>query len=283
MGPKKLVCLTYSFFIRFLVDSGANLEDTNKEGATPLIVAARAGNADNVRYIAGKVNAKQDPRMDPKMAKKIGHGGVNRAMRNSWAAVHHAAFKGHLDVLKVLADLGADLEKKLNTSFFDGKTPMMLAAARGHMDVVEFLFEKAKASQTDKYKRTALTHAVMNGSANVASFLLNKGADPNKPDTSGNANLHYACAYGWYHCARLLVDAGAAINAANEWKLTPVSVAMLKGHAGIAKFLLDMPGVDINFRDDKGRTVVVTMLANLSQEKPLSQVIDKSIVPKFIF
>ena len=73
-----------------------------------------------------------------------------------------------------------------------------------------------------RYKRTALTHAVMNGAANVSSFLLRKGVDPNGVDTSGNANLHYACAYGWYHCARLLIDAGADVNAANEWRLTPV-------------------------------------------------------------
>ena len=62
----------------------------------------------------------------------------------------------------------------------------------------------------------------MNGSASVASFLLRRGLDPDGADTSGNANLHYACAYGWYHCAKLLVDAGADVNAANEWRLTPV-------------------------------------------------------------
>ena len=122
-----------------------------------------------------------------------------------------------------------------------------------------------------RYKRTALTHAVMNGAASVASFLLRKGLDPNGADTSGNANLHYACAYGWYHCAKLLVDAGADVNAANEWRLTPVSVAMLKGHAGIGKFLLDIPGADINVRDDKGRTVIAAMISSLSAEKPITR------------
>ena len=62
----------------------------------------------------------------------------------------------------------------------------------------------------------------MNGAASVASFLLRKGLDPDGADTSGNANLHYACAYGWYHCAKLLIDAGADVNVANEWRLTPV-------------------------------------------------------------
>ena len=35
-------------------------------------------------------------------------------------------------------------------------------------------------------------------------------------------------------------------------------------------YLLDQPGVDINFKDDKGRTVILTMLAEINQEKPLT-------------
>ena len=65
--------------------------------------------------------------------------------------------------------------------------------------------------------------------ANVASYLINLGADINKPDSSGNTNLHYACAYGWYFCMKILVDAECDLDTGNEWKLTPVAVAMLKG------------------------------------------------------
>ena len=38
----------------------------------------------------------------------------------------------------------------------------------------------------------------------------------------GNSNLHYACAYGWWFCMQVLIEAGADANAANEWKLTPL-------------------------------------------------------------
>ena len=46
---------------------------------------------------------------------------------------------------------------------------------------------------------------------------------------------------------------------------------MLKGHAGIGKFLLDIPGVDINVKDDKGRTVLANMIASLCADKPLTR------------
>jgi ankyrin repeat protein len=55
----------------------------------------------------------------------------------------------------------------------------------GFQEMVKLLVTKAKIEKTDRYKRTALTHATMNGSASVVSYLLARGADPNRADTSG--------------------------------------------------------------------------------------------------
>ncbi len=41
---------------------------------------------------------------------------------------------------------------------------------------------------------------------------------------------------------KALVDAGAPLNPGNEWKITPLAISMLKGHMGIAKYLLEQPG-----------------------------------------
>ena len=35
----------------------------------------------------------------------------------------------------------------------------------------------------------------------------------------GNSALHYACAYGWYFCVKLLLDAGAQSDPSNDWKV----------------------------------------------------------------
>ena len=71
----------------------------------------------------------------------------------------------------------------------------------------------------DKLKKTPLIHAVLNGHAHVASYLLREGANPNVADTSGNRPLHYAAAYGWYFCLKVLLDAGADPNVTNDWKV----------------------------------------------------------------
>ena len=154
--------------------------------------------------------------------------------RTSWCPLHHAVVEGHEDVVETLLELGANVDKPLGTNF-DRMTPLMLAAARSNLALVKLFVSKynAKIEQLDKYRRSALTHAAMNGATNVMSYLLHMGASLKKPDSSGNTNLHYACAYGWYFCAKLLVDCGAQIDARNDWKLSPLAISILKGHKGM--------------------------------------------------
>lgn len=80
-------------------------------------------------------------------------------------------------------------------------------------------FELSHKIYLDKKQRTALTHAIINGHANVTSYLLRLGANPNSTDSSGNTLVHYAAAYGWYYCMKLLIEAGASLNLPNDWKV----------------------------------------------------------------
>ncbi len=43
--------------------------------------------------------------------------------------------------------------------------------------------------------------------------------------------MHYAAAYGWYFCLVALMNAGGRLDLLNEWKLSPLAVAYLKGNA----------------------------------------------------
>jgi serine/threonine-protein phosphatase 6 regulatory ankyrin repeat subunit A/serine/threonine-protein phosphatase 6 regulatory ankyrin repeat subunit B len=116
----------------------------------------------------------------------------------------------------------------------------------------------------DKFKRIPLHHAIINGNARVASLLLQYGTDWQFPDSSGNTALHYAAGFGQLQCMRLLLEHGADINAHNMWKITPINIAMLCNHVGAVKKLLDHEGVDVNGKDDKGRTLLALSVADLS-------------------
>lgn len=69
-------------------------------------------------------------------------------------------------------------------------------------------------------KRTAVVHAAREGNANVASYLLHRGANPNAADSSGNTAMHYAAAYGNYFCVKALLAASADPDPANDWKVS---------------------------------------------------------------
>ena len=142
---------------------------------------------------------------------------------------------------------------------------MAWAAALGNYELCEWLLDnKGRVLGKDKFKRCPLALAVRNGHLKVASLLLQRGADWNQPDSSSNTPLHYAAAYGWPDCIDLLLKAGADINAENSWRVSPINIAMLKNHEGCVKKFLGYPGVDVNGKDEKGRTLLILSLLDLS-------------------
>ena len=243
--------------LKFLYEKGANLEDPDKDGQTPLMIACKVGRFKCAEYIIEKLAERME---DEITVKKFGKGGVDKPGKDSWCPLHIAVAHQNHKVTEVLLNHGAKPNKLLSTTY-DKISPLMLAAANGDLTMIKLLItKKAKIELHDRYKRTALTHAVINGSSNVASYLLSLGADPNKLDSSQNSNLHYACAYGWWFCMKVIIDAGAILDAKNEWSLTPLGVAIMKTNKGLVDHLVKLPGIDINRKDEKGRTILLNML-----------------------
>jgi hypothetical protein len=76
-------------------------------------------------------------------------------------------------------------------------------------------------------------------------------------DSSSNTALHYAIAYGWYFCVKLLIEGGGNLNCVNSWQTTCLAAGFLKGHYGLCDYLLTDHNVDINFKTDDGLTLVM--------------------------
>jgi len=95
--------------------------------------------------------------------------------------------------------------------------------------------------------------------------LEKQSADPCCADSSNNTAVHYAAAYGWMECLKLLLECGADPNASNDWKTTPLSAAMQKGHMAIADYLLGLDSVDINVGDDEGRTLLSHIMETVTE------------------
>ena len=255
--------------LKVLLDSGVPYFEPDATGGTPLYYAVQVGRLDNVKMLLdlSKKDKDGEDQNDAAQAviEKYGPCAINKAGPGGNTPLHVACLAGNFEICQVLVDAGADVEMGAGG---EKRTPLMMAASQGHLEMCQYLIEKANCLIEKRCKkgRNALIFAVKNGHAHVTAYLLHLGSNPDSQDTSGNKALHYACAYGWLGCARLLLQAGADETLENDWSMTPLAISFLKGHLGITRELLNRSGADVNFRDKNGRTLVMlTCQATISE------------------
>jgi len=100
-------------------------------------------------------------------------------------------------------------------------------------------------------KNKTMLHAIAKGdAADVHNHLL-LGADVNETNKQGWTPLHFATVRGKTECARVLVEAGAALDPRTGTNKTPLHFAADRGFLEITKLLVEN-GADISAQDDEG-------------------------------
>jgi hypothetical protein len=131
------------------------------------------------------------------------------------------------------------------------------AAYRGDVGAVQrFLDNGFDPDAGNEVGYTALMGAARGASVDVLRILLSRGAHATTTDKRGCSALHWAVAQpddtGQAACVRVLLDAGADINARDEGGTTPLMNAAWFGGMNAVRELLQR-GADPQLRDDKDR------------------------------
>jgi len=197
--------------VELLLAKGARIDAQDDwPGGTALDYAAENGHRDVAELLIARgadVNAKR------------GYPAGDRPL-------HSAARPGHKDTIELLIAKNANVNAKNN----EGQTPVDVAVSRNRKEIVELLIEKGADISIHAASRF--------GDLAIVKSLIEKAADINEKDTSGQTPLHHAAEYGRKDIAELLIANGADVNAKDKDGNTPGHVALDKNNRSILELLI---------------------------------------------
>lgn len=255
--------------VRALLRERVDVNAADSDGATALHWAAWAG--------------------DAALVDELVRAGARAAATNAFglAPVHIAAQHGHEAIVRRLLDAGADVNAPDGT----GETLLMAAVRAGSLATATLLVERGAAvnAAEPQLGHTALMWAARTDNAATAALLVRHGASleartrvaakpavrppgagggshgvgivrsgvppqgEQLPTPGGMTPLLFAARDGRLDAARVLLDAGANVNAADPNGMTPLLMAITNAQLPVAQLLVDR-GADVQAADWYGRT-----------------------------
>ncbi|KAL6060416.1 Ammonium transporter [Balamuthia mandrillaris] len=255
--------------IHLLHSAGVDVDATDYDGRSALMLASAEGHLPVVKYLVAKCKA------DFTMVDRWRNNAFQAAVNGGHATVAqylsqetHAALSARAneegtdatDLFVVpdaklnvethqlcaaaaigdLAELKRLCKKHANPSLgdYDGRTPLHVAAAGGHIAVVKYLVEAAKVNinALDRWHQTGLTEAVNHQHKEIAEYLRARGAVAINGQVG--ADLCAAAAKGSLEELEVIAKHHTNINVGDYDSRTALHLATCNGHTKIVKWLL---------------------------------------------
>jgi ankyrin repeat protein len=142
-----------------------------------------------------------------------------------------------------------------------------IAAENGQEVVVKHLFatHEARANSRGGGRWASLHRASYNGHEAVVRLLLKNGAALEAKDSEKQTPLFLAAANGRKAVIQLLLEDGAALKAENRKRQTPLFLAAINGHKAVVRLLIER-GAAFEGRDSAGQTPLLLAAANGNEE-----------------
>jgi ankyrin repeat protein len=188
--------------IVWLLSHGANLDVRDGSGRSAISYAVQRGQVrilellaaitgrdvfSDIDLMALAVNASSLGLLD-ELRRAMSHGArINTVDQQGRTPIMAAAARGHLDLIRAMTELSPDLD--VNISDRAGRTALMAAAEAGQHDIVTALVKEfgARCDLTDGQGRDAITYALAGNQPDTIRILGSLGARPSDSEASINA------------------------------------------------------------------------------------------------
>jgi hypothetical protein len=253
-----------------LLEYGADVNQPNAQGDMPLIQVIAQDNLDLLQCLNVPLDAESWL-----MAASEGKSQMIKGfLQDYWpvdyqddhgdTALHLACLEGHLGIVQQLLQAQASV----NLTNQAGDTPLMLAIAHGEGDIVRQLLAAAADPNLSPTGEFPLLMALMTEGltgptqGEIVAALLEAGADVQQPLIQGQTALMVAAARNQVTVLPLLMAAGADVNQTDSQGATALMWACHRGHLAAVKFLLQVPGIQINQKNLGGLTALNLLKLN---------------------
>ena len=231
-----------------------NIDHTNEEGKTGLMLACERGHEDIVHSLlsaGANVNIQDNNGWTAlMMASMHNHISIIHMLleathlktSNGSSALMIASYNGNFKIVELLISRGVD----------HGVNAFMVACQNGHTQIVELLLkEQVDPNVQGKGGWNPFMLACQNGHTQIVKFLLNKQVDPNVQMKNGWNAFMSACKNGHTQIVKLLLNGKVNPNVQMKDGWNTFMSACKNGHTEIVKLLLKEQ-VDPNVQKEDG-------------------------------
>ena len=271
--------------IRELLKKGADIEEKDESGISPLLAMVKTGNNDMVQLL-------------------LQYGAnINSIDNNGYTALHIAVELGLQNIAELLILNGSETNSISNNN----ETPVYLALKNNDIKITELLIKNGgeidfiptidpimedylkmrvtirnKLYGLDFLHRTTLMEAVFTGDYKEVEFLILNGEDVNEQNEMGLTALMMASGLGNTYITRLLLKHGASISITDVDGLTALSYAMLKENLLVVDELLEVTNlIDPNslfYALFEGKKENLSRLLSRSESADVFDISDRSLL-----
>jgi len=203
-----------SDYIKALIAQGADINEPNKHGTTPLILAADNGHLEVVKlFIAQKAN-------------------VNAKDNDQMTALMAAASDGHSEIVKVLMEANAN--PNITNKF--GSTALANAVFFGHDEATKTLLSTGTKTNSEIGDKTLLIAAGL-GNTPIVKTLLNAGFNIDARGKKGRTPIMVAIAFEHPETVQFLIDNKADLTVKDDEGATLMELAESENNSAIINAL----------------------------------------------